>query len=120
VTATISSGALARAATVGVTACVAFVGTAEASSASVASDGTTTALDSSSTASGFLVLGMPVATTVWLLAGVLAVLIGLVGASRGARASMSTPGRLLTAGVDDAAFGSAGRATAGDPEGDRS
>ena len=60
------------------------------------------------------------ATTVWLLAGMLAVLAGLIGAARSARPGLVASGRLLTAGVDDAAFGSEGHATAGDAEGDRS
>ena len=74
----------------------------------------------SSTAAGYAVFGMPVATTVWLLAGVLAVLVGLIGASRSSRSGLGAPGRLLRAGLDDAAFGLKGHATKGDAEGDRS
>ena len=89
-----------------------------AATASVAADATATAMDSS-TAAGYAVFGMPVATTVWLLAGVLAVLVGL-GASRSSRSGLGAPGRLLRAGLDDAAFGLEGHATKGDAEGDRS
>jgi uncharacterized oligopeptide transporter (OPT) family protein len=90
-----------------------------AATASVAADATATAMDSS-TAAGYAVFGMPVATTVWLLAGVLAVLVGLIGASRSSRSGLGAPGRLLPAGLDDAGFGLEGHATKGDAEGDRS
>jgi hypothetical protein len=113
---TTSSGVLARAAAVGVMSSVALVAAATASGAA---DATATAMDSPSPA-GFAIFGMPVATTVWLLAGVLAVLVGLIGAARSARSGLGAPVRLLTAGVDDATFGSEGHATKGDAEGDRS
>ena len=111
-----ASGALARAAVVGVMSSVALVAVA---TASTAADGTTTAMESPNPA-GFHLFGMPIATTVWLLAGVLAVLVGLVGASRSAHAGAGAPGRLLTAGVDDAALGVGALATKGHVERDRS
>lgn len=111
-----SSGVLARAAAVGAMSSAALV---VAATTSGAADAGATAMDSSSPA-GYAVFGMPVATTVWLLAGVLAVLAGLIGAARSARPGLGASGRLLTAGVDDAAFGSNGHATMGDAEGDRS
>jgi hypothetical protein len=58
---------------------------------------------------------MPVATIVWLFVGVIAVLIGLIGASRSARSGVT--GRLLAAGVDDAAFGANARRTIGTLDG---
>ena len=109
------SGVLARAATIAAMSSLALVA---AATAAVAADATATAMDSS-TAAGYAVFGMPVATTVWLLAGVLAVLVGL-GASRSSRSGLGAPGRLLRAGLDDAAFGLEGHATKGDAEGDRS
>jgi len=111
-----SSGVLARAAAVGAMSSAALV---VAATTAGAADATATAMDSS-TAAGYAVFGMPVATTVWLLAGVLAVLVGLIGASRSARSGLGAPGRLLRAGLDDAAFGLEGHATKGDAEGDRS
>jgi hypothetical protein len=90
-----------------------------AATASGAADATATALDTSSQA-GYAFFGIPMATTVWLLAGVLGVLVGLIGASRSSRSGLGAPGRLLGAGVDDAAFGSERHAIAGDAEGDRS
>ena len=110
------SSVLARAATIAAMSSLALVA---AATASVAADATATAMDSS-TAAGYAVFGMPVATTVWLLAGVLAVLVGLIGASRSSRSGLGAPGRLLRAGLDDAAFGLEGHATKGDAEGDRS
>ena len=113
---TTSSGVLARAAAVGALSSLALVAAATASGAA---DATASPLDSSSPA-GYAVFGMPVATTVWLLAGVLAVLVGLIGAARSSRSRLGAPGQLLTVGVDNAAFGSEGLATKGDAEGDRS
>lgn len=110
------SGALARAATVAAMSSLALMA---AATASVAADTTTTAIDSSSTA-GYAVFGIPVATSVWLLAGVLAMLVGLIGASRSSRSGLGAPGRLLSAGLDEAAFGLEGHATKGAAEGDRS
>jgi hypothetical protein len=69
---------------------------------------------------GFHLFGMPIATAVWLLAGVLAVVVGLLGASRSARANAGAPGRLVTAGVDNTAFGADALATKGDVGSDRS
>ena len=111
-----ASGALARAAVVGVMSSVALVAVA---TASTAADGTTTAMESPNPA-GFHLFGMPIATAVWLLAGVLAVVVGLLGASRSARANAGAPGRLVTAGVDNTAFGGDVLATKGDVGSDRS
>jgi len=114
-----ASGTLARATAVGVMSSVALVAVATAATAATAADATATAMESPNPA-GFHLFGMPIATTVWLLAGVLAVLVGLVGASRSAHAGAGAPGRLLTAGVDDAALGVGALATKGHVERDRS
>jgi len=110
------SGVLARTATIAAMSSLALVATAAAAGAA---DATASAMDSSSPV-GYAVFGIPVATTVWLLAGVLAVLVGLIGAARSSRSALGDPGRLLGASVDDAAFGSEGHASVGDAEGDRS
>lgn len=118
--ATMSTGVFARVTAVGLMSCVALVSAPPASSAA---DAVATAPDSAAAGSGgFDVFGMPMATTVWLLAGVLAVLVGLVGASRRARAAgLGAPTRLVTAGVDDAPFaGATARRATTDAEGDRS
>ena len=95
------SGVLARTATIAAMSSLALVATAAAAGAA---DATASAMDSSSPV-GYAVFGIPVATTVWLLAGVLAVLVGLIGAARSSRSALGAPGRLLGASVDDAAFG---------------
>jgi len=69
------SGVLARTATIAAMSSLALVATAAAAGAA---DATASAMDSSSPV-GYAVFGIPVATTVWLLAGVLAVLVGLIG-----------------------------------------
>jgi len=121
-----ASGTLARATAVGVMSSVALVAVATttaaaatAASAATAADATATAMESSNPA-GFHLFGMPIATAVWLLAGVLAVVVGLLGASRSARANAGAPGRLVTAGVDNTAFGADALATKGDVGSDRS
>ena len=114
-----ASGTLARATAVGVMSSVALVAVATAATAATAADATATAMESSNPA-GFHLFGMPIATAVWLLAGVLAVVVGLLGASRSARANAGAPGRLVTAGVDNTAFGGDVLATKGDVGSDRS
>jgi len=117
---TAPTAVLVRATAVGVTSTAALVAAATASAGAVAEGTTTaTALDSP-VAAGFQILGMPVATIVWLFVGVIAVLVGLIGASRSARSGAGTAGLLLTAGVDDVAFGSDARVIIGDAESDPS
>ncbi len=114
------SAVLVRAAAVAVMSTTALVAAATASSAVVVEGTTTATVMDSPVPAGFQILGMPVATIVWLFVGVIAVLAGLIVASRSARSGGGAAALLLSAGVDDAAFGSDARVTMGDADGDQS